>query len=324
MRPCVQHRPGHERDLALVCARRARSLPWTEPGDGMVVRGRARPASAKPRRRPAGPPPIALGHALSIGIVAGAFVVAGVLVNQRAVRASAGLLLIGWAVYHQLHGHRHRVRVGMKTGQAGLVLWSFLMATAHGAGLMILPAMIPLCLAVSPAAEITAGGLAFTALAAVAVHMAAMLAITGVVAIIVYEWVGLSVLRTAWINLDLIWTGSLAAAGLLVLCSPRFAVQRPLQALAISHSQLSAMGVPAQPVDATQALNLSAGVSNCKVSRGRSFSWRATCSDGLASAPTSRCPLESTVSAGHWCLVRPALPWALRIAKIDVNFVSLT
>ena len=86
-------------------------------------------------------PPIALSHALSIGIVAGAFVIAGVLVNQRAVGASAGLLLIGWAVYHQLYGHRHRVRVGMKTGQAGLVLWSFLMATAHGAGLMILPAM---------------------------------------------------------------------------------------------------------------------------------------------------------------------------------------
>jgi hypothetical protein len=161
-------------------------------------------------------PPIALGHALSIGIVAGAFVIAGVLVNQRAVGASAGLLLIGWAVYHQLYGHRHRVRVGMKTGQAGLVLWSFLMATAHGAGLMILPAMIPLCLPASPGAEMTAGGSAITVLAAVAVHTAALLAITGVVAMIVYEWVGLSVLRTAWINLDLIWTGALAAAGLLV------------------------------------------------------------------------------------------------------------
>jgi hypothetical protein len=90
------------------------------------------------------------------------------------------------------------------------------MATAHGAGLMILPAMIPLCLPASPGAEMTAGGSAITVLAAVAVHTAALLAITGVVAMIVYEWVGLSVLRTAWINLDLIWTGALAAAGLLV------------------------------------------------------------------------------------------------------------
>jgi hypothetical protein len=162
-------------------------------------------------------PPIALGHALSIGIVAGAFVMAGVLVNQRMVGASAGLLLIGWAIYHQLHGHRHRVRVGMKTGQAGLVLWSFLMATAHGAGLMILPAMTPLCFAVAPATEVTASGSAMTALAAVALHTTAMLTITGAVAVIVFEWMDLSVLRTAWINLDLIWTGSLAVTGILVL-----------------------------------------------------------------------------------------------------------
>ena len=162
-------------------------------------------------------PPIALGHALSIAIVAGAFVMAAILVDQRAIQASAGLLLMGWAVYHRLYGHRHRVRVGMKTGQAGLVLWSFLMATAHGAGLMILPAMIPLCLAASPAGEMTARGSPATALAAVAVHMTAMLAITGAVAVIVYEWVGLSILRTAWINLDLVWTGAVAAAGLLLV-----------------------------------------------------------------------------------------------------------
>jgi hypothetical protein len=162
-------------------------------------------------------PPIALGHALSIAIVAGTFVMAGILVNQRAVQASAGLLLIGWAVYHQLYGHKHRVRVGMKAGQAGLVLWSFLMATAHGAGVMILPAMIPLCLATSPVGEMAAPGSWTTALAAVAVHMAAMLAITGAVALTVYEWVGLSILRTAWINLDVVWTGALAAAGLLLL-----------------------------------------------------------------------------------------------------------
>jgi hypothetical protein len=162
-------------------------------------------------------PPIALGHALSIAIVAAAFVAAGILVNQRAVQAVAGLLLIGWAIYHQLYGHRHRVRVGMKTGQAGLVLWSFLMATAHGAGLMILPAMIPLCLTASPAGELSAPSSAAMALAAVAVHTAAMLMVTGAVAIIVYEWLGLSLLRTAWINLDLLWTGALLAVGLLLL-----------------------------------------------------------------------------------------------------------
>jgi hypothetical protein len=161
-------------------------------------------------------PPIAFGHAVSIAMVAGAFAIAGVLVNQRVVQVSAGVLLIGWSVYHQLYGHRHRVRVGMKTGQAGLVVWSFLMATAHGAGLMILPAMIPLCLA-SAAGEMPGGGPAAAALAAVAVHTAAMLVVTAAIAIIVYEWVGLSVLRTAWLNPDLLWTAALAGTGLVLV-----------------------------------------------------------------------------------------------------------
>src|SRR5713226_1086247 len=85
-------------------------------------------------------PPIAFGHAVSIAMVAGAFVAAGVLMNQRAIQVSAGLLLIGWSVYHQLYGHRHRVRVGIKTGQARPVLWSFLVATAHGPEFMTLAA----------------------------------------------------------------------------------------------------------------------------------------------------------------------------------------
>jgi len=162
-------------------------------------------------------PSIALGHALSIGFVAAAFVAAGLLVDQRVVQISAGLFLIGWAVYHQLYGHRHRVRFGMTTGLAGLVAWSFLMATTHGAGLMLLPAIIPLCLSDSPAGALAAHASLTTMLAAVAVHTAAMLAITAVIALTVYEWIGLSILRTAWINLDLLWTGALAAAGLLLL-----------------------------------------------------------------------------------------------------------
>lgn len=160
-------------------------------------------------------PSIALGHALSIIIVAAAFVVAGIYIDQRVVQISAAVLLIGWAAYHQLYAHKHRVRVGMTTGLAGLVVWSFLMATAHGAGFMILPAMIPLCLGYAPAMAAQASWP--TALAAVAVHMAAMLAVTAAIAVAVYEWVGLSILRTAWINFDWLWTVALAAAGFLLL-----------------------------------------------------------------------------------------------------------
>lgn len=162
-------------------------------------------------------PPIAVGHALSIGIVAGVFVTAGRLVDANAIRIGAGLLLIVWALYHYLYGHRHRVRVGMQAGHAGLMFWSFLMATAHGAGLMVLPALMPLCLSASPMREVTAGGTATMALAAVAVHTASMLAVTGLIAVVIYEWVGLAILRRGWVNIDLIWTAALAATGVLLI-----------------------------------------------------------------------------------------------------------
>jgi hypothetical protein len=131
----------------------------------------------------------------------------------------SGILLIGWAIYHQLYGHRHRVRFGMQTGLAGLTLWSFLMATAHGAGLMVLPALIPLCLSDDLFGGVARGGSVGIALAAVTVHTAALLAVTGTIAIAVREWLGLAVLKSAWINFDIIWTAALAATGLILLLS---------------------------------------------------------------------------------------------------------
>jgi hypothetical protein len=162
-------------------------------------------------------PPIALGHAVAIAVVAGTVVLVGVIVPERLVAVGAGCLLVGWAAYHQFRGHRHRVRVGMTAGQVGLLLWSFLMATAHGAGLMIVPALIPLCLSASPMREITLSHTAVVSLAAVGVHTGAMLATTGLIAVVVFQWVGLGILRSAWINIDLIWTVALALTGALLL-----------------------------------------------------------------------------------------------------------
>jgi len=88
--------------------------------------------------------PIALGHALAVALVALTVLALGRVVDQPVVRIASGVVLIGWAVYHQLYGARHRVRVGMRTGMAGLALWSFLMASAHGAGLMLVPILFPL------------------------------------------------------------------------------------------------------------------------------------------------------------------------------------
>jgi hypothetical protein len=158
--------------------------------------------------------PIALGHALSIAVVALAFLWAGYVVGGRSLHIGAGLVLIGWALYHWRWGHRHRVRFGMQVGLLGLAAWSFLMATAHGAGLMLWPVLMPLCL--SAGAGPGEAALA-TALAGVGVHTVVMLTVTGAIAAAVYEWVGLEILRSGWINLDRVWTLALAAAGCLLL-----------------------------------------------------------------------------------------------------------
>ncbi|WP_455874718.1 hypothetical protein [Rhizobium yanglingense] len=105
----------------------------------------------------------------------------------------------------------------MRTGLAGLAFWSFLMATAHGAGLMILPALIPLCLAESPLREVGGDGSAAIAIAAVGVHTLAMLAVTSLVALAVYRWIGLEILRSAWLNVDLVRTLVLLGTGCVLL-----------------------------------------------------------------------------------------------------------
>lgn len=158
--------------------------------------------------------PIALGHAASVAAVVAAVVALGTIIDHEALQRLAGLLLLGWAASHAVFGHRHRVRVGMQTGLAGLGAWSFLMATSHGAGLMLVPVIIPLCLAATPARELTAAGSLPVSLAAIALHMAAMLAVTATIAAIVYEWLGLAFLRRGWINLDTLWIIVLAATGL--------------------------------------------------------------------------------------------------------------
>ena len=161
--------------------------------------------------------PIALGHALAVLAVALALILLGIVVDQRAIRIAAGALLIGWAAYHTLYGSRHRLRFGMQVGMLGLGAWSFLMASAHGAGLMLVPVLIPLCLAGAPAQELTAAGSLPIALAAVGVHTLAMLATTGVIALSVYQWVGVAFLRKGWFNLDRIWTIALVVTGLVLL-----------------------------------------------------------------------------------------------------------
>jgi hypothetical protein len=148
---------------------------------------------------------------LAIAVAATLVVALGLFVDARVIRALAGAALILWALYHALYGTRHRVRVGMQTGFLGLLTWSFLMANAHGAGLMLSPALIPICL--SSAATPVSGVALPAALAAIAIHMAAMLFVMAVIASAVYAWIGVGFLRRGWINLDLLWTAALGVAG---------------------------------------------------------------------------------------------------------------
>jgi len=163
--------------------------------------------------------PIVLGHALAVAIVVLPVVAFGLFLDHAVLARGAGVVLILWALWHVLYGHRRRVRVGMQAGLAALGLWSLLMASAHGAGLMLLPVVLPLCLTGAPGAELTSGGSLATALAALGVHTAAMLAIIAAIAVAVYEWLGVAFLRRGWINLDLLWSGALMGSGALLLAN---------------------------------------------------------------------------------------------------------
>jgi hypothetical protein len=176
--------------------------------------------------------PIATGHALSIAIVVAAIAILRALVDFATLRMGAASLLIGFGIYRLLA--RHRGRVGMQVGAAQLLLWSFVMATAHGAGLMLVPALLELPIGAPDAgvthmvqagphmhmtqAEALSGNTAL-AFAAVGIHTLAMLGVATAIAIAVYEWVGLAFLRRGWVNLDLLWAFALIGVGAFLLAT---------------------------------------------------------------------------------------------------------
>jgi len=164
--------------------------------------------------------PIALGHAAAILAAIVIVLVLGMVLELSLLSRICGALLLGWAAWDAFAGHRHRVRVGMQTSLWGLGLWSFLMASAHGAGLMLIPALLPLQHAhMHDHAHMGQASLGL-ALAATGIHTAAMLLTTGIVALAVYHWFGVAVLKRGWINFDLLWAAMLAVAGLWLLFAP--------------------------------------------------------------------------------------------------------
>ena len=172
--------------------------------------------------------PIAAGHAASVSVVVLVLGAAQLWVDVWLLRIVGGAGLVAFGLYKLLVPFSHPKWVGMRVGPADLAVWSFLMASAHGAGLMLMPLLLGLrpetaahtahaADAALPVAATGAGSLALVNVLAVGVHTAAMFLVMGAIALVVYEKIGLKILRSAWINLDRIWAGTLIVTGAVTL-----------------------------------------------------------------------------------------------------------
>ncbi|MGA9243510.1 MAG: hypothetical protein WBW03_16190 [Silvibacterium sp.] len=162
--------------------------------------------------------PIAVGHAAAIGSVVLAAVFLGMTLPLVVIRYFVAAILVGLGIYCLVR-HRHPRWVRMQVGFRDLTVWSFLMASAHGAGLMVVPVLLgsntveaQVRMAshnhISPTTSPLAG------LLATGIHTAAYLAVTGLLAWVVYRKLGLALLRKAWMNFDFVWAAALVTTGL--------------------------------------------------------------------------------------------------------------
>jgi hypothetical protein len=175
--------------------------------------------------------PIALGHMAAVALVVAAVLALQVAVPLDVLRYLAAGVLIAFGLY-KLIRRKHPRWVGMRVGFKDLTLWSFIMASAHGAGLMLVPVLLKLSGTLHEmehraheAHEHWGHGMhlfftspeALADIAAVAVHTLSMFAVMAVVALVVYDRLGLMILKRTWFNVDLIWAGALVGAGVITL-----------------------------------------------------------------------------------------------------------
>jgi hypothetical protein len=167
-------------------------------------------------------PPIAIGHGLAVGIVLAIAAAARLVVPLGTLRIAVASILIAFGLY-RLWRHRHPVYGGMQVGFRDLMIWSFLMASAHGAGVMVLPFVM------DESTDVAAAGLehahaaatsvvsGYPLFAALGIHTLTYLVVIAILAWIIYARVGLAILRTAWFNLDWLWACVLVVTGVFVL-----------------------------------------------------------------------------------------------------------
>jgi hypothetical protein len=172
--------------------------------------------------------PIAIGHELSIAVVALVVLGLSIAVDPGALHLVAAIALIAFGIFRFVKPRAHPRWTTMRVKDRELTLWSFLMSSAHGAGLMVAPVLIGLQghLDTAHVAEHQRADLAMvnrlplpqTALG-IMLHVGVMLLVMGAVAIVVYERVGLEILRRAWINTDHLWAGAFLVAGVVTFLS---------------------------------------------------------------------------------------------------------
>jgi len=179
--------------------------------------------------------PIALGHALAIGFVVGLLWLAQKNLPMQAMRYGAAAIIFGFGCYRLVRS-RHMKWVGMRVGFRDLTLWSFIMASAHGAGLML----APIILARSEVGHVgpdthtdhlshsghmdhlsqqqpDAFADPWQSLGAIGAHSLGFLLTVALIALLVYEKFGLTLLSRAWFNIDWPWAIALMVSGVLIL-----------------------------------------------------------------------------------------------------------
>jgi hypothetical protein len=167
--------------------------------------------------------PIAIGHEASIVLVAVVVVALGLLADTHALHVGAGIALIAFGVFRFAKPRAHFRWTKLRVNRRELGWWSFLMSTAHGAGLMVAPVLIGAGATAEASANDSVehvqgvldaplmGGLALL------LHVASMMLVMAVVAVVVYEKLGVAILRQAWLNTEWLWAGAFVIAGFVTL-----------------------------------------------------------------------------------------------------------
>lgn len=169
--------------------------------------------------------PLALGHALAVLVMLAVATLVGIIMPPGLVQWGIGMLLLALGASRLVRA-RHPRWGGMRVGAKDLTIWSFLMASAHGAGLMVLPFALGLRIGgaqahahgahVSRGVDASSSGL-IPAILSTLVHAGGYLAVTALMAWVVYRYIGVGVLRRAWINLDVVWAAALIVTGIVAV-----------------------------------------------------------------------------------------------------------